>query len=171
MHFGHTVGQLATPLNVWAILMLKKLFFIICTFIFANANAEEMFLVCSVKGSWRNFGLSGPPTLLQGNISEEVLVRIGVHQNKPISLGVEPPTDLQNSFIFSNSPPEFTVTETELSIRKRFVKDISNWEQSASLNRITLHLKVQVSREYIKPPSQGFLIDYSGTCRPTSRKI
>jgi hypothetical protein len=173
MHFGHTVAQLVTPSIERTILMFRKLFITICTFSFisTSANAEEIFLVCPVKGSWRNFGLSGLPTLLQGDISEEVVVSIGLHQNKPISLKVKPQTDLHNRSLFSNSPSELTVTDTFLSIHKRFVQGISSWEQSASLNRHTLLLNVQISREYIKPPSQGFLIDYSGACIPTSRKI
>ncbi len=170
---GRKVTPVFIPSYERAISMLKKLFLIICTFAFtsADANSEEIFLVCSVKGKERNFGVSGPPNLLQRDISLEVLVRIGVLLNKPTSLWVEPQTDLYNGLIFSNSPPEFSVSETVLSIRKRFVQDISNWEQSASLNRITLFLKVHVSREYIKPPLAGLSIDYSGTCSPTNRKI
>lgn len=152
--------------------MLKKTFFLcLLVFMSADANAEDIFLVCSVKGGWRTYGPPNHKNLQYGNISTDVLVTVGTLKNKPISLTIDGLEDFNNSRVFAYSPEEFTFLETDLYIRKKFNENISKWEQTASLNRITLVLKVSISRVYIKPPQEGFFLDYSGTCRPTSRKI
>ena len=77
----------------------------------------------------------------------------------------------RTQFIGATIGNNLTVQDTVISIENSFVRDISNWTQRASLNRITLFLEVQVSREYIKPPPEGLIINYSGTCSPTNKKI
>ena len=152
-------------------MLIRNLIFSISIFTSFLANAEDIFLICSVKGDWKTYGPPNHKNLPYGDISEDVLVTVGTLQNKPISLTIEGLEGFNNSRVFAYSPKEFTVHETDLYIRKEFNEHISKWEQSASLNRITLDLKVRIGRVYVKPPEEGFFLQYSGTCRPTSRKI
>ncbi len=152
-------------------MFIKNLIFSISIFTSFLANAEDVFLICSVKGDWKTYGPPNHKNLPYGDISKDVLVTVGTLQNKPIALTIDGLEDFNNSRVFAYSPEEFTVLETDLFIRKEFNEHISKWAQTASLNRITLNLKVRISRAYIKPPPEGFILQYSGTCRPTSKKI
>lgn len=140
-----------------------------------DARAGNLYFICPVSGSYNYWGISGDQRLLKGNFTQEVIVTIGIYDKMPIMMYVEPKNNglkefRQNGF-GATTTDELIVQDTDISIEKRFIKDISNWKQSASLNRITLFLKVHASREFIKPPSEGLSIDYSGTCSPTDRKI
>ena len=152
-------------------MFIRNLIFSLSIFTSFLANAEDIFLICSVKGNWKTYGPPNHKNLPYGDISKDVLVTVGTLQNKPISLTIDGLEGFDNSRVFAYSPEELTVGETNLYIRKEFNEYISKWEQSASLHRITLNLKVRIGRVYIKPPKEGFFLNYSGTCRLTSKKI
>ena len=156
--------------------MLKIICIFITTIILlTNARADDLYFLCPVTGNYKNYGLSGDQKNLLGDFAQEVIVTIGVNQKIPLSMFIKTTNDgsglFRTQFIGATIGNNLTVQDTVISIENSFVRDISNWTQRASLNRITLFLEVQVSREYIKPPPEGLIINYSGTCSPTNKKI
>ena len=140
------------------------------------ACAKDTTFICDTVGSAENYGLYQTEPI-RVKFSQQVLLRIGMYDNSIISMSVEPINECKGNQLFrcnwfhSVNPKELTVTESNLALRKKFISNISTWEQSASLNRYTLKLDVSTNREYLRPPSEGLFVNYSGTCTELDKQI